>query len=174
MKKCPFCAEDIQDAARVCKHCGRDLVTSATAQQVQIVTPKRRFGLASWLFIIGGMVVIGWIGSRQSPSDSTASGDPAIPSSNGANPAHDKLRLLSVSPRNAVFTKTNNDNCNVIDHEFLGIDSTIASLWRLHCSGGKKYLLRVEPDAGGSSRGLDCDVAKTLKIDCYAKVGDRK
>lgn len=47
MKHCPFCAEEIQDAAIVCKHCGRDL----TARTVTL-------GRRRWRRYVFGIVAL--------------------------------------------------------------------------------------------------------------------
>lgn len=68
MKKCPYCAEEIQDEAVVCKHCGRDL--KGGASQVQLVAPKKKTSPAAWgcLTIIVLFVVFAYIGSNARPT----------------------------------------------------------------------------------------------------------
>lgn len=68
-KACPFCAETIKAAAKVCKHCGRDLNPQKLPKSIAAMPPlgspapkKKRGCLKIGITIILGIAVIGTIG----------------------------------------------------------------------------------------------------------------
>lgn len=63
MKNCPYCAEQVQDAAVVCKHCGKKIASASAVARVTPTPGPGRYARVAMLAVVAGVLLIGggWV-----------------------------------------------------------------------------------------------------------------
>lgn len=146
MKKCPFCAEKIQDEAVVCRYCHRE---------VPVVSPPANPPNWRAVFAIFALVLVGAFASALWNTAST----PRLPADLSRETESRRHDLLFYGIRDA------GKPCGEVRRAERRV---IEGLWAVDCSEGRYYMVSWSKQRRRVASVMDCfDARDRLGIECW-------